>query len=123
MTSRGKQLALFASKKGCRHVLEFNHSGRTKGKGKIRCEKYTKPKRIFSSKFQMKAYMTSKEIDIRVGSEAFEEVENILEDFLDKLLEIADENKKKRNSKVLSGKDIIMALSHEDMNIDSIRNS
>ena len=115
MTTRGKQLTLFAAKKGIRHIV-------INAKNKA-CPKYVKPKKILTSKIHLKAYMASKDIDIRVGIEAFDEIENILENFLDTLLDTADKNKKNRKSKVLSGKDIIVALSHEDMNIDSIRNS
>ena len=68
-----------------------------------------KKRKIFSNKLQLKTYLLQRNRDVRIGVEAYQEIEEKMEDVLLDLIDKAIQIKKERGSKVLSGKDVILA--------------
>ena len=68
-----------------------------------------KKRKIFSNKLQLKTYLFQRNRDVRIGVEAYQEIEEKMEDVLLDLIDKAIQIKEERGSKVLSGKDVILA--------------
>lgn len=69
-----------------------------------------KEKKIFTNKLQLKRYLSSREIDLRISQEAYEEIERQMQDVLHHLIEESQHRKNVRKAKILSGQDVLLTM-------------
>lgn len=72
-----------------------------------------KKKKIFTNKLQLKRYLSSREIDLRMSQEAYEEIERQLQRILHDLIHESKKKKNDRKAKILSGKDVLITVNKD----------